>query len=76
MSLMSDAGLRGVESVGNLGQVEILANGLPNDAELLKIHVALFPVLAVRGPLTDTMSSYRHGKKHGTVNEWLPNDNT
>ena len=39
LDVLADAGLRGIESVGNIGQVELAAYGFANDAKLLKVHV-------------------------------------
>ncbi len=39
LDVLADAGLRGIEGVGNLGQVELAPYGFANDAKLLKVHV-------------------------------------
>ena len=38
LDVLADARLRGVERVGDLGQVEVAPDGLANDAKLLEVH--------------------------------------
>jgi hypothetical protein len=35
---LGDAGLRGVQRLGGLGEVEVAAGGLLNEAELVQVH--------------------------------------
>ena len=51
LDVFADAGLRGVERAGYLGQVEIAPHGLANDAQLLEVHESRAP-----GPPSNTCS--------------------